>query len=72
MLGSWSFKIVFIFIEHKITQFLKLPIFEASQALHKIEGPILKKKSKVIPPILMQFWSRIYLDKLDWLTPQDL
>ena len=29
-------------------------------------------KNKVPPSICMKFWSRNNLDKLDWLTPQDL
>ena len=33
---------------------------------------VIWKRYKVVPSILMKLWSRNNLDKLDWLTPQDI
>ena len=55
---------IFQYFRFKINQFLKL------QRPCRTLRELFWKKNKVFP--FMQFWSRNQLDKLDWLTPQDV
>ena len=45
--------------------------FEASEALQPMTWNNFKEKKAALL-IFMQFWSRSHMNKLDWLTPQDV